>query len=208
MLDRAGRADLLHAVRRKFRELCHPLVADVRKFTEIRIVPVDFSRDFLPCEILVLLPAGRAVADFRPEGHIEKNTVDIIVSDELRERILHVLAVPFIVGAADAVAAGFEVALIAVFAVIFAVRSDKTPLRMRLICPVIKDLRVISLGDDSVLMAGLDHVSEEVIPLQSLVHPPDLRRIIAESRVRLALDHRGLRPAVLQALHIFIHIDL
>ena len=170
MLDRAFRADLLHAVRRKFRELCHPLVADVRKFTEIRIVPVDFSRDFLPCEILV--------------------------------------AVPFIVGAADAVAAGFEVALIAVLAVIFAVRSDKTPLRMRLICPVIKDLRVISLGDDSVLMAGLDHVSEEVIPLQSLVHPPDLRRIIAESRVRLALDHRGLRPAVLQALHIFIHIDL
>ena len=185
----------------------NPLISliDIRK--PFIILPVDLSGKLSSGLIHIFPAAAWTIAHFREKGHIQKHAFKVIQGIHFCQTVLHILSVTGIVRADNTVSSGLKVAHPPILPHSLSVPCHKSPFRMRLVCPVIKDLCKIRDHGDSVLMTFLYHGSEEIKSLQTGVHPSRLRRIISQSCMRPSLHHSRLDPRILQCVHILINID-
>ena len=207
MLHRHLRLHCLDTSRRKSCKVCDPQILLMHVFQPVRVLPVNDTRQLFSGLTQIALPTARAVTGLREECHIEKHAFKVVHCIHLGQTVLHILTVSRIVRADDAVAPGFEIITSAVLTHIFAIRGNKPPFRMILICPVVENLGKISDDCNAVLMALFYHRPEEIESLQTLMHPADLCRIIGKPCVRTPLYHRCLYPGILQGVYIFININ-
>ncbi len=207
MLNRYVRLYGFHTGSCEIRILCHPQVPAVYEVQPVRILPVHFTREFLTGLLLIAFPAARTVAHLREKGHIKEHSLKIIHGVHFGKTRLHIFPVLRIVRADNSIASALEIFPMAILAHHLSFCRDQSPGRMLFICPVIKNLRKVSNHGNAVFMTGFHHITKEIIPLKPPVHPSDLRRIVAQSGMRLSLYHCSLNACILQGFHVLLHID-
>src|ERR1017187_6552376 len=92
MIDGDG-ANLLHRSRHQFGKFQQPRRAGFLESAPDGIVPIDDARQF---GVLLAAESFRtvvAIADFRPEGHIEENSLNVVVADDLLDAGHNIIAI-------------------------------------------------------------------------------------------------------------------
>ena len=193
---------------RKIRIFCHPQIPAVYEIQPVRILPVNFTWKLLTGLLLITFPAACTIAHLREKGHVQKHPFKIIHGVHFCQTGFHVLPVFRIIRADNSISSALKIFTGAILPHHLSFCRNQSPGWMFFISPVIKDLCKIGDYRNPIFVTGLDHIAKEIIPLKSPVHPSDLRRIIAQSGMRLSLHHCSLNACILQGFHILLHIDL
>ena len=153
-----------------------------RTFTEplktdpFRRIPVDHLRK----RLAVFFAAGGTAADRRPEGHVDKNTVHVVLQNfrDLgfikRERV-------------RLIRTGEMIASVMIHSDIV----DDPGVRQTAGAVVVIIDRVVRDGDNSRFAQSGDRLAENIASVQIGMNMPGLRRIIAVAVVIACVDHRG-----------------
>ena len=139
-----------------------------------------------------------AVADRRPEGHVEADALEVEERALLLDPGADILAIGR-VGADQAVPAPLAVRL--------AVDRQHPPVGMMVGGPAIEDQAVVELHRDAVRVARVDDLADDVPPLEPLVLPADLGRIVEQPHVRHRVRHDRLGLRLRQHRDVLVDIE-
>ena len=169
--------------REEARELDHPLLACPLKGAPNGIAPVDDAGNSISGFCRKASTASIAFANAWPEGHVEKEAIERVQSENLPDLCLHELTVFHVVGADVAVTLTLESAA-------GHGRSwHDAPFGVVEIGRVVKDDRVVAVN----LLAGLaqrrHRFAQPVVPAHGGMRLSNHSRPVAKANVRLAVDH-------------------
>lgn len=152
----------------------------------------------------MLTPAG-----VRPERHIKEQCVAVSPVHHLINLRMDKRPVFRVIGATEPVPGGLGCTKIVIGHPIAvdtagkAVGLQHLPFGMVVVLPGIVDQTVVAADADIIGMTQLDQAPDLIrIVLQRLVHGTRLCRIIAQSRMRLQIDHGIIDVCLLQVFHI------
>ena len=160
-----------------------------------RVAPIDDEWDFRPAFRVVTRPALWAIADARPEGHVDEKAVHIIAGDLLN------------LGRAEGAVfrmiwTGKPVAT----RVLATGKVGETPERMILRRLVVPDHGVVGDGLDSLCAQEGHGFAEDISSTKIAVHVPDSRGVIGVAVVATGVNHACINTGRSDRLHMALRI--
>src|ERR1035438_9363516 len=177
-LDRPG---LLDGLSHRQRELAHPSLAAPLKCTPAGILPIDDPRRFCALFFPIASHTMSAVADGRPERHVEENAFEIVLAHQLSytsESVFRVWRVDTNSACALAALRGGVVG------------RQYLPIRMGSISPVVEDQTVIGYAVKTMLFRLLHDLAEVVTALHVAMHLSQASAPQGEAYVRIGVLHQ------------------
>ena len=190
------RAYLPHCLRELLCKIRQRVLAKMLECEPLRILPVDFPWDFHSGYSAELRAARITAADQRPEGHVDKDSLDGVAQD-----FRNLFPVEF--KDAGLVRTGEVIAS----AVSLPVDVAHVAFRKSLRGVIVVIDGVIGDRDNSLRFQSADRFPESVASPESLVHMPALCRIIAVAVVVAGVNHGRFHAGKFHEPDILLRIE-
>ena len=193
-----NRPRLFNGVGQRLCELQHPALPGLLEIAPIGVIPIDY-----PWRLrLVLLPiACRAVGtvtDARPEGHVNENPLDGVLSHDLPQASESVFPVRRV--GTDQPGTAFHDTSVTL-------RGQDAPSGVFLACPAIEDDDEVSQSVKTPATAFADDLAKEVAPFQVGVHLSHFGAPQAKARAGVCVLHQRLKARPRDAIHVLNWIE-